>query len=260
MGETKEIYSEITRYNYSREVVGKLFNQFLSSPHGLNDAVTLSRIGENWPLLLEIANNQISDDEVVESFCFPKIFIKESSYKKYLDISSEMKKDLVVCEVKTLDKKSDEYLKLGYDTGDIFLNNLRDSAKGHPLKIVTDKQENKKMAELCGEDYMGVQILCSFIKNWMWICFGGSSNIFPFFPVKILSLCDQTLCIDLIRKISIRRFGKIGEILPEFETLIYCLPGEKDGPSRTDGHRPLPNLQKLIKDFSEQKMDFDILF
>ncbi len=256
ISDTKEIYDHITRYNYDRDVVGKLFNQFLSSPHGLSDAIALSRVeSQNWPLLLEIANDIVSDDEVVENFCFPKICIKETSYQKYLEISKELKQNLIVCEVKTSEEKP-----LGYDTGESFLENIKNSSGNYPLEIVTEKTKNKKLAKMCGQDYMGVQVLCSFLKNWMWICYGGSSNIFPFFPVKILSLTDQTLCKELIRKISIKRFGDLGNIFPEYDSLIYCLPSEKDGKSRKDGQKPLPNLKKLSIDFSNQKLNFEIIF
>lgn len=253
---TEEIYDHITRYDYSRDVVGKLFNQFLSSPHGLNDAIALSRTdSQKWPLLLEIANETISDEEVVDNFCFPKICIKETSYQKYLEISKELKENLIVCEVKTSEEK-----QLGYDTGEIFLESLEKNTKKYILEVKTKKIFNKKLAKFCGEDYMGVQILCSFLKNWMWICYGGSSNIFSFFPVKILSLTDQTLCKELTRKMSIKRFGEIGKVFPEYDSLIYCFPGEKDGPKRTDGLPPLPDFQKLVKEFSKEKLNFEIIF
>lgn len=253
-GKTDEVYRHITRYEHDRKIVGKLFDQFVSSPHGLHDAIGLSRTQkENWPLLLEIAEDQISDEEVVEKFSFPEIHIRESAYIKYKQIKNQLKENAIVCEVKVSEQKP-----LGYDTGENFLSSLERNTKDFALEIIKDKSENAWLANICGHDYMGVQIICSFLKNWMWICYGGSCNIFPFFPVKILSMTDQTICESLTRKMSIERFGEIGKVFPEFQSLIYCMPDEKDGTSRTDGLDPLPNLKSLTVNFSKLKINWEI--
>lgn len=244
------IYEGISKYKYDLGLVGGLFNESLT--HAARQVWSLSRVYGKTPLLLDLIDKEISDEEVVENFSFPTICIRKSAYEKYqiLQNMDVIKDNLVICEVK--DAKD--------CGGPSLLENLKEKSKGFALDIKTDMEFNRNMFGLCGQDYMGVQILSSFLNNWMWILYGGSCNIFPFFPVKILSMSDQTIIPSLNRKMSVARFGEMGEVFPEFETLIYCLPGEADGPSRTDGHKPLPNYQDQILNFSKLNNKYLIKF
>lgn len=206
-----------------------------------------------YHILLDIAMKNVSDEEVTDNYAFPKVWIRSSSIeiwnriKEDDFIKEEFPENAVMCEVKQQDSCGGKHL----------LGILHSSTKDYSLKFVSDLDKKQRMFNMVGEDnYMEIQILGSIFRNWMWISYGGSAHIFSLLPVKVLSLSDQGVFYDLARKISIARFGELGEIFPECETLIYCMPGEKDGTSRTDGHPPLPNFQELVKDFSKYRLKF----
>jgi len=194
--------------------------------------------------LLEIADKEVSDEEVVEKFTSPIIYIRNSSFKKYEILKEKglLGENWIVGEIKQ---------SSGCHGGHL-ISVLESKIKDFELPFILDKKLINELSLKCGSNYMEIQLLSSLLLNWMWICYGGSSHIFSFFPVKVLSLSDASCLPELSRKISIARFGEyIGRIFPEFETLIYCMPGEEDGVGRTDGHPPLPNIRKMIKDFSK---------
>lgn len=201
---------------------------------------------KTWPLLLSLSEKEISDEEVVEAYANPVIHIRRSAKEKYDQMVCEgfIKPDILMCEVKT-----------GYYCGgEHLLSCFKKATEGYPIEICMDIDFKKLLASRCGQDYMAVQMLCSAFSNWMWACYGGSSNIFPFFPIKLASVSDAYCRYALIRKLFRARLGELGEIFPETNTLVYCLPGEKDGPSRTDGQPPLPNLQKMVMELSNMKI------
>lgn len=204
---------------------------------------------DKWPDFLTIADKEISDDEVAEQFKYPLIHIRQNAIDAYDKLSAGgiIKKNLIMCEVKT-----------DHCGGNHLLSIFDNATKNYPLPISYDLPLKLKLSSAAGQDYMSVQLLASALSNWMWICYGGSSSIFPFFPVKILSLSDAYCRHKTIRKLFNARFPQFSDIFPEFETLIFCFPGEKDGPSRKDGHKPLPNLQKLTKDFSDMIVGHEI--
>jgi hypothetical protein len=238
-----DIYNGISQYTYDHGLVGSIFNESLS--HAVRECWSLGRVAGKKPLLLDIIEKEISDEDVVKEFSFPKIFIRKQTYTKYQILKNIglIKDNLIVCEVKSASDCGGPHL----------LKILKEKSQNFDLFIETDINFNKKIFGLCGQDYMGVQILASFLNNWMWILYGGSCNIFPFFPVKIISMADQTILPEITRKISIERFGEIGETLPEFETLVYCLPGEE---AKDSEGNELKNIQQSIRNFSAQKNDF----
>lgn len=238
-----QIYEGISRYTYDHGLVGGIFNESLS--HSVRQCWSLGRVWGKKPLLLEMIEKEVSDEDVVNEFAFANVCVRRQAHTKYQILKSIglIKSDLVVCEVKNSPDCGGPHL----------IANLKSKLKDFDLRFETDIEFNKKMFGLCGQDYMGVQVLASFLDNWMWILYGGSCNIFPFFPVKILSMADQTVLPELTRKMAIKRFGEMGKIFPEFETLIYCLPGQ--GEKDSSGN-DLPNLRQSIKDFSSQQNNF----
>lgn len=242
--------------NFSRADFEGAYNPHVITGHivGLSKGYQNNSV-KPYHILLDIAMKSISDEEVVEKYTFPSIWIRSSSIdiwnriRKDDLIKNEFPKNAVMCEVKQQDSCGGKHL----------LGILHSSTKDHPLKFVSDWDKKQKMLEMVGEDnYMEIQVLGSFFNNWMWISYGGSAHIFSLLPLKVLSLSDQGVFYDLAKKISVARFGDLGRFFPDCETLIYCMPGEKDGPSRTDGHPPLPNLQKLVEDFSRHVLRFNL--
>jgi hypothetical protein len=229
--------------NYRRYEVFKHFNESIDLDH-CNEKV--------WPQWLWTALDEASDDEVVANFTYPTIYIRQNAVDTYNKLVADniIQKNLVMCEA-----------KVDHCTGPTLLSVFQNATKkaNFDLPICCDLGFRRRLAELCGQDYMSTQLLASAFSNWIWICYGGASNIFPFFPIKLVAISDVHCKYDLIRKLFQARFGEIGKVLPEFEGLIFCFPGEVDGPSRTDGHRPLPNLQKLTKDLSNHKLNAQLL-
>jgi hypothetical protein len=247
---SSDIYpNEIGEYcgtHYSQENLFESIGQKIKFDQVMN----LSRTIDDWPMLLSVAERTISDDEVVDNFAFPDIYIRKEAYDKYEKIKSEglIQKNLIMCEVKLT----------GGCGGDHLLSIFKEKTKDFPLPICFDLDFRKLLCQKSDQDYMSVQLLCSIQDNWMWITYGGSSNIFPFFPIKILSISDAYCQYDLTRKLFLKRYGEeLGSILPDFDTLIYCLPDEKDGPLRTDGHKPLPNLRDLSLRLSAENSLFN---
>lgn len=238
-----------------------LFDQFKSQSvrekFNFNDCIRMHREpsaspGE-WPTLLSVSERSISDDEVADFFAFPNIFIREEAHQKYIKMKAEgfLPENLIMCEARVSGGCGGEHL----------LSVFKEKTKNYPLPICFDLNFRKELCRRSGQDYMAVQVLCSLIDNWMWIAYGGSSNILPFLPVKILSLSDMYCRPDTTRSLYLKRHGsKLGKIFPEFETLIYCFPEEKDGPSRTDGHRPLPNFKDLTLDLSRHLLNFQMSY
>lgn len=220
-------------FDLSRDIV---FNH----DHPLFSNSTEDNEYKTWPILLSLAEKEISNKEVAEKYSDPVIYIRRSAKNKYEELVSKniIRNNILMCEVKT-----------GYYCGgEHLISCFKNATQNYDIEICTDIDFKKEFSSMCGQDYMSVQMLCSGFSNWMWACYGGSSNIFPFFPIKLLSVSDAYCRYELIRELFRSRLGELGEIFPETKTLLYCLPGEKDGPSRTDGQPPLPNLQKLVKD------------
>jgi hypothetical protein len=139
------------------------------------------------------------------------------SYKIKNDnfFESEFPKNCVMCEVKQQDSCGGKHL----------LGILHAATENHPLKFVSDWEKKQKMLELVGQDnYMDIQVIGSFLNNWMWISYGGSAHIFSLLPLKVLSLSDQGVFYDLARKISIARFGELGNIFPMISAGMHNFP------------------------------------
>jgi hypothetical protein len=247
--------SKATHYNCEDGIFGgfEVFNG-ANADVAFNACLETTRPGDlspdQWPLLMSLSERFVSDEEVVNHFSFPTIYVRESAMEKYQSMrdGGVIPRDLIMCEVKLSADCGGEHL----------LSIFREKTKSYPLPICYDLDFRRRLCEASGQDYMSIQVLSSIASNWMWIAYGGSSNILPFFPIKILSLSDVWCRYELTRKLFLNRYGPLGEVFPEFETLIYCLPEEKDGPSRTDGHRPLPNLKDLTLDLSRMSNEFVI--
>lgn len=203
---------------------------------------------ETWPEYLARAESEISDEDVAVAFLCPEIVVRKEAYETYSSLCSEgfIRNNTVMCEAKINDGCG----------GDHLLGVFAEKTRNYELPVCTDLSYRRELCRRSGLDLMSVQILASLGSNWMWAAYGGASNILPFFPIKILSLSDAYCRPELTRTLFSRRYGPFGDVFPEFDTLLYCLPEEKDGPSRTDGHPPLPNLRKLVLEFSNYRMRF----
>ena len=64
---------------------------------------------------------------------------------------------------------------------------------------------------------MSLQVLCSLLLDWQYICSGGSSNLLPILPIKYLSAWDSTYTNTtrtILRELSVAKYGTIGHKIP----------------------------------------------
>lgn len=205
---------------------------------------------ESWPSFLREPEYEITDQEVAREFLCPDLFVREQALEAYRGMAKDgfIGRDTIMCEVKINSACGGRHLL------DIF----RKKTEGYEIPVCHDQGYRRELCRRSGMDLMSVQALSSLDSNWMWISYGGASNILPFFPIKILSLSDAYVRPELTRALFSGRYGPFGDVFPEFETLIFCFPGEEDGPSRTDGHRPLPDMRKFVREFSKYELGCEI--
>jgi hypothetical protein len=149
---------------------------------------------ENGPLR-EIAAKAVSDQEVIDRFGYRTVYILQSNYELFQSLN--LPKDLFVCEAKSTGK---DYA-------------FRAEIAAQTIFDVTGLNHvfQNQLLELIGSDrYMSIQILCSQLKNWQYLCCGGSSNLLCVIPIKTLFYADS--CIkeseaNIIEETSDRRYG-----------------------------------------------------
>lgn len=140
---------------------------------------------------LEEAIKTITDEEVVEVFKFPTIWIRQSSFDLFESLP--IPKNMIGCEMKEHYGSTDWKMRL--------------RMVGDQLPLIYDRAYFRNLCNTCGEHYMAVTCLMSLLKNWMWICYGGSCNIHSFFPFKCLLLSNSLVYPDLSQMLSDARFG-----------------------------------------------------
>lgn len=153
----------------------------------------------------------IPDDWVVERFSNRKVHILKSTYDIFETLVKDRKLvyDQVICESKV---------------GSNFVRNV---LRGQILLRMSgiDQELQTRMVEWTGpHHYMGCQILCSNMLNWRYVCCGGASNLFAVIPMKSVCLAEQMFnssTINIMRSMSIKRYGKIGHHMPFLSHLKF---------------------------------------
>lgn len=153
----------------------------------------------------------IPDSAVVDRFTSRRVHILKSTYDIFEQLVAEQKLtyDQVICESKV---------------GSTF---FRDVVRRQRFLRVAgiDQDLQMKMVEWTTPNhYMGCQILCSNMLNWRYLCCGGCSNLFSVIPMRSLCLAEQLLnesTMNILRSMSIRRYGKIGRHMPLLSSFKY---------------------------------------
>ena len=147
----------------------------------------------------------ISDEDAASNFTNKEIYILKSAYDKFIfdDINY---KDIIICELKD---RTDQRMKDKIcSTKNMFKNKLYCYDKKHKIQ--------KHIMELSTQNhYMSYQILGSLLKNWQFLCCGGSSNLMCVLPIKSLFYNDFTMnnsVQTIIQKIYNNLFGFKGKI------------------------------------------------
>jgi hypothetical protein len=148
------------------------------------------------------ALSEVNDEEVVEHFANATVHVISSSYKTYLRLKQEgfIDECAIICELK-------EY---AFCHGTMFRDMIESRAKETGLSVITNRTRLRQLSTEAGQHYMAVQVLASMLSGWSWVCYGGSSNIFSFFPLRVLLLSDCYVQQDLCAKLSRARFRERG--------------------------------------------------
>jgi hypothetical protein len=157
---------------------------------------------EERALLIE-ALDTIEDEEVIDAFVWPDIYIRQSTWELFHEL--ELPSDLICCEC-----------KLGGGCADTVREWLRTSRL--PKVTGLDQTYQHELLQRVGAHYMGIQFLASWPKNWMFVCIAGSANLFSVMPVKAIVMFDSkfrnTSTEPCIRGIAQRRYGALGNEIP----------------------------------------------
>jgi hypothetical protein len=158
---------------------------------------------KTYPELMRTVVESISDDEVIERYQSPSVLIRRSTWELFhsLDLPS----NIVMCEIKP------------YFDGPAMRDAIERNRSlfRYPIHGL-HWEHQQKLTEQAGQHYMGIQVLASLLRNWTYVCYGGSSNLFSLLPVKVALLSD-THCVPhypLVRKLAVARWGDLGSRVP----------------------------------------------
>lgn len=168
---------------------------------------------------LRHAMSVVSDDEVVAAFANATIHVREWSYEVFDELSrhNTFQPDRIIFEMKECASSHGAALR------DTIAKQLWD----YGIDTESDRSKQAALCETCREHYMAVQLLASIFYNWTWLCYGGSSNLFAFFPVKKLLLSDAYVWPDLSRKMSAAKWGSSGfPLINEEQNLLTDMSPE----------------------------------
>jgi hypothetical protein len=81
--------------------------------------------------------------------------------------------------------------------------------------IGIDQNWQRGMIAKVGSHWLGIQVLGSLLKDWLYVCEGGSANLHVLLPTRCIYLKDQKLrCNGIIRKMAEQRYGEAGKLIP----------------------------------------------
>jgi hypothetical protein len=157
-------------------------------------------------LIIE-AIETISDDEVIDAFVWPDIYIRQSTWEIFhqLDLPS----DMICSESKSNGARRDAVREW-----------LTSSQMPNVARL--DQEFQHQLLQKVGAHYMGIQFLASWLKNWIFVCMAGSANLFTILPVKALIMYDTHFdnpsTEKCLRGLARQRYGEPGNDIPVFLT------------------------------------------
>jgi hypothetical protein len=158
--------------------------------------------GEKPTGILAQACLEIGDEEILEQFTDLTVQVRRSSYDVYMQFISRglIASNSIVCEIKE-----------SHDChGKMFRGMIERRASETGLRVVADRNLLRRICGEAGQHYMAVQSLAAMLSGCSWVCYGGSANLFSFFPFKALLLFDRFVEEELCTKLSRVRFGDNG--------------------------------------------------
>ncbi|MDZ4847679.1 MAG: hypothetical protein SGI77_00150 [Pirellulaceae bacterium] len=155
--------------------------------------------------LMVEAIETINDEEVIDAFVWPDIYIRQSTWDLFHEL--DLPNDMICSESKSGGPRREavrEWLM----------------ASRFPNVGSLDQEFQHNLLRKVGAHYMGIQFLASWLKNWMFVCMAGSANLFTIMPVKGLVMYDNKFrnpsTQTCLRGLACRRYGSLGNDIPVF--------------------------------------------
>ncbi len=159
---------------------------------------------EERSLIVE-AVETISDEELIEAFVWPDIYIRQSTWELFHRL--DLPNNVICCEC-----------KLGGGIAEMVRKWLATSKL--PNVFGLDQSFQCGLLSKVGAHYMGIQFLASWLKNWTFVCIAGSANLFAIMPVKGIIMYDimykNVSTENCLRGLAQRRYGSLGNEIPVF--------------------------------------------
>lgn len=154
---------------------------------------------------MQKALRKITLQQLVERYSKPKLYIRQSTYDLFHTL--DLPENVIMCELRQ-DAKNHWHGQAQRQMREL------KSEFGRPVMGIDQKWQRKLISEV-GDHWLGIQVLGSLLKDWLYVCVGGSANLHTLLPTRCLFLKDQALrCKGIVRSIEIKRNGEAGKLLP----------------------------------------------
>lgn len=184
----------------------------VANPNSTNDPA-------DWHEDLRAAMNEVAVEEVVEEFCGARLVVRQESFHLWLRLRNAgaiPPRCAIVGEIKAFTGSF----------GPKFLDLMQRWAATNGVEFHANREKQRDLARKCGSHYLAVQCLGGFLDHWAFVCYGGSSNLFSFFPFRHILLSDTFTNTQISRWLAEKRFGESGKVFPMFDPyrFVEALP------------------------------------
>ena len=147
-------------------------------------------------------SQNVKVSELIERF-HPRLYIRQSTYDLFRQL--DLPEKVVMCELRE-DSVSHWHGQAR--------RQMRELKFDRPV-IGIDQNWQRGMIAKVGSHWLGIQVLGSLLKDWLYVCEGGSANLHTLLPTRCIYLKDQKLrCNSIIRKMAEQRYGEAGKLIP----------------------------------------------
>ena len=147
-------------------------------------------------------SENIKASELIDRFR-PRLYVRQSTYDLFQQL--DLPEKVIMCEI-----REDH---VNHWNGQARMQ-MRDLKFDRPV-IGIDQNWQREMIAKVGSHWLGIQVLGSLLKDWLYVCEGGSANLHTLLPTRCIYLKDQKLrCDGIIRKMAEQRYGEAGKLIP----------------------------------------------
>ena len=147
-------------------------------------------------------SKNVKVSELIDRFR-PRLYVRQSTYDLFQQL--DLPEKVIMCEL-----REDP---VSHWNGQA-RRQMRELKFDRPV-IGIGQNWQRKMIAKAGSHWLGIQVLGSLLKDWLYVCEGGSANLHTLLPTRCIYLKDQKLrCDGIIRKMAEQRYGKAGKLIP----------------------------------------------